>query len=153
MQHCGQGIGRSLLLALLGATGGLHAIAGDRGEPQGVEINGLIMQSRIVRDYYPPAMRRTATPGRVSLAYSVDADGRVIRITPLVSDSAAFEPGAVQMLTDMRFAVPKGWEASGGPWRRFRIQVTFVIGGRQPLPVWAEGENVLLVTASAPGRR
>lgn len=145
-------IAAPLLTALL-VAGGLPAVAGERGAQRGgVEINGLVTHPRVVRDYYPPAMRRTATPGRVSLAYSVGANGRVIRVFPLVSDYAAFEPSAVQMLTDMRFDVPADWEASGGPWRRFRIQVTFAIRGQQPLPVWAEGESVLLVTASPPGR-
>lgn len=139
------------LPALGVVLGSPPAVAGDHGAQRALEINGLVTHPRIVRDYYPPAMRRKATPGRVSLAYSVGADGRVVRVFPLVSDYAAFEPYAVRMLTDMRFDVPADWEASGGPWRRFRIQVTFAIRGRQPLPVWAPGESVLLVTASPPG--
>ncbi len=69
----------------------------------------------MTRDYYPVSMRMTLTPGRVSLAYSVGADGHVIRVFPLVSDHAAFEPMAVRMLAAFRFDVPADREASGGP--------------------------------------
>ena len=51
-------------------------------------------------------------------------------------------------LIDLRFRVPADWEARGGPWRRFRIQVTFVVRGMQPLPKWDPTDEALVITAS-----
>ncbi len=131
------------LCTCLAAAGTEPAFA--RGE---VLINGVPARPARARDYYPADLRRANVGGRVSLAYSIDASGRVVRVFPLVSDDVRFEPAATQCLTDLRFRVPADWEARGGPWRRFRIQVTFVVRGMQPLPKWDPTDEALVITAS-----
>lgn len=139
----------ALLLSLACGVGGATATANDDPLRQGeILVNGLVARATAVHDYYPPEKRRKGQSGRASLAYSVDANGRVVRVYALVSDDPVFEPYAAQVLADLRFKVPPDWAASGGPWRRFRIQVTFTIEGQPPLPVWAQGESVILITGS-----
>ena len=130
---------RTMALATIALIAGCAASPARKPD---FELNGLKVRVIGNHDYYPPALRRQNIGGRVSLNYSVSAQGIPERIAVLVSDNEAFEAGAEQLLKDWRFEVPANWAGGGGEWRRFRLQVTFVIEGTQPLPPLDEGPNV-----------
>lgn len=96
----------------------------------------------------PISRRRSTSAERPALALLLSLACGVGGATAAANDDPVFEPYAAQVLADLQFKVPPDWAASGGPWRRFRIQVTFTIEGQPPLPVWAQGESVILITGS-----
>lgn len=138
----------ALLLVLLGAAGTLDA-AEAAGRPGAAMMYGLPVRASMSHNFQPFMERRQGRPGRAVLAFSIDARGRVVRVFSLVADDASLEPQAAKALSQLRFEVPADWEANGGPWRRFRVQVTFLSKGQAPLPKLADDIDVIVITTSS----
>lgn len=119
-----------------------------RGDAVEIKINGVPTASRPTVEYYPHDLRRKGLAGRVAIAYSIDGKGRTKNIVALASDDARFERAAIKMIGDTRFKVPADWEASGNDWRRYRIQVNFLMSGMGQLPIWEDGSEAIILTTS-----
>lgn len=104
-------------------------------------------------DYYPAAAILRNQHGRVSLAYSVEADGHPVRIAIVESIAPVLDARAVDFLQLMKFFVPSDWASSGGPVRRYRFRVQFniVVHGESPPP--ADPEADLTVSGTGISRR
>ena len=74
--------------------------------------------------------------GRTLLSYSISPSGIAQSVEVIRSDNPAFGSAAIQFLRDWHFDVPADWGTAGGPERRLRVQVLFVIDGRQPPQPW-----------------
>lgn len=99
-----------------------------------------------MHDYYPPALRDRGVSGLVSLTYSVSATGVPVGIAVTKADHRAFARPAVRFLSDWRFKVPSNWTAVGGPNRRFRMRVKFLVTPIIPAEKWNPNDPLFTVT-------
>lgn len=89
-----------------------------------------------VHNYYPQPLLVAGISGRVLLAYSISPSGVAQHMKVLRSDKPAFGSAAVQFLEDWHFDVPPTWSQEGGPARRQRLQVIFIIDGQAAPQPW-----------------
>lgn len=67
------------------------------------------------------------TEGFVALNYSVSPTGVPEHIEVVHTSQLLFEKGAIALMADWRFTVPPNWASTGGPGRRFRARVDFIL--------------------------
>lgn len=96
--------------------------------------------------YYPQSSLKRGISGRVLLHYSVDSSGKPSDIRVVTATNRGFAKGAIRFMRDWRFNVPPHWNSDGGPHRRFRAHVRFVIGERPPPEELNPNNPVFVVT-------
>jgi outer membrane biosynthesis protein TonB len=89
-------------------------------------LNMKGMPPEALASYSAIAMRLGAR-GTVSLAYSVDASGKAVRIALVSPLTPTLESAAVDMLQHATFEVPADWANTDGPAHRYQFRVQFAI--------------------------
>jgi TonB family protein len=97
---------------------------------------------------YPPTAMRRGLTGRVCLAYSVDARGRVENIAILESAGPILDARAEKALSDYQFDVPSDWVASGGPAKRYRMGFIFELSSMPKVPRFEYPVKTVVISAS-----
>ena len=98
-------------------------------------------------DYYPEKAKRQGITGRVGLECSVDEKGRARNIVVLESGGPILDDGAKKMFAQLRFKLPPGWSASGGPAQRLRCGVIFLLVGKPDVARFEDDRKTVIVTA------
>lgn len=83
-------------------------------------------------DYYPPAAKRVRVYGVVSVAFSVDARGSVIKRAIVYSDSDKLNFGALAVAGSLRYNVPDDWTTRGGEVFRYILNISFELSPCEP---------------------
>jgi TonB family protein len=96
-------------------------------------------------DYYPPKAKRDGVTGRVGLECSIDEKGHARNILVLESGGPLLDDGAKALLADLRFKVPIGWSATGGPTRRLRYGVIFRLAGKPDVACFEDNRQTVVV--------
>ncbi|HXS21919.1 MAG TPA: energy transducer TonB [Steroidobacteraceae bacterium] len=99
-----------------------------------------------MHDYYPTALRDSGLSSLVSLNYSVSSAGVPVGIVVTKADHGAFARPAVRFLSDWRFKVPPNWTADGGPTRRFKMRVKFLVTRVAPAEKWDPNDPLFTIT-------
>lgn len=76
---------------------------------------------------YPGAAKQAGREGRVLLAFGISGRGLATDASILFADDASFNQAAIELLSGLRFAIPRDWEQSGSPYKRFQLGVVFCI--------------------------
>ena len=82
-----------------------------------------------VEDFYPPTELRQGHTGYALIEYSINGDGRPIRINIVETIGAPFGEWSSRIFSGYRYAVPSDWVSKAGPEQRFQIQFHFNIPG------------------------
>lgn len=101
-----------------------------------------------MHDYYPDSLRLRGVSGFVSMHYSVSATGVPARIEITKANEPAFGTAAVRFLSDWRFKVPTNWTADGGPQRRFKMRVKFLVTDVVPAAKWDPNDPLFTITGT-----
>jgi TonB family protein len=100
---------------------------------------------------YPSAARRKSETGRVCLAYSVDAAGRVQNIAVLESAGSILDDQAKKLLSAYIFDVPSDWVANGGAKKRYRRGFIFQLSNKPQVAPFDDAIPTLVITGSGLG--
>lgn len=122
--------------------------AGNGPSSRLITINGLSGQMIGVHDYYPVSLRLRGVSGLVSMHYSVSATGVPVRIEITKANEPAFGIAAVGFLSDWRFKVPTNWTSDGGPQRRFKMRVKFLVNDVAPAEKWDPNDPLFTITGT-----
>jgi TonB family protein len=77
---------------------------------------------------YPASARRLGQQGRFLVELSITHEGRVTNIALLAADSqGVFDHSLIVNLGKLRFSVPRDWGTTGGPARRFKVNILFLV--------------------------
>ena len=104
-------------------------------------------------DFYPAQAVALDMNGRVSLAYSVGADGRAQHIALIESAGRLLDERAIDELNHSRFAVPSDWKITGGPSHRYRFGVIFNLRGKERVPPFDVKQTTVEITATRVPRK
>jgi hypothetical protein len=108
-------------------------------------------------DFYPSSAARSLTQGSVGVEFQIDDEGRVQDLAATFADSGDFATSATEYLTQGRFRIPADWVQSGGPGRRFFLEVQFSIArgdaGCAKKPPRVADSDVLTVCRVQPKRK
>ena len=96
--------------------------------------------------------------GVVSIAFSINGGGRVIKTNVLYTDAHILDPGALKLLDRARFVVPADWHARAADEYRYIINFSFELFPLEspvprsfsaPLPF--QGEEWVRITGTTVG--
>jgi TonB family protein len=109
------------------------------------DIPKLKRPNGTMKEYYPSKSKSLGHSGRVWLSFSVNAQGKVERISLVQTDFDDLTVGAVGMIRDLEFSVPKDWNDVGGPSRRYCMAMMFVLAGK-PSPPKPQTPQTIVIT-------
>jgi len=112
-------------------------------EPENVEPDCVPIRD----SYYDPKAIRLGQYGTVLVEYSVNEKGATERVTVLKSTaSGSLERSAVRLVKSMQCKLGEDWQLSGGPQRRFKINVLFQFRGGEPASPIDPAAEVITIT-------
>jgi TonB family protein len=94
---------------------------------------------------YPAAAKQLGREGRVLLAFGISERGLATNASILFADDASFNQAAIEMLSGLRFSIPRDWDESGSPYKRFQLGIVFCIPPSAQSEVFADVASPIVV--------
>jgi TonB family protein len=144
---------RLMACALLAACALLHPAArsadvGGSG-PHPPPLPPIVSSAQIA---YPGAAKQAGREGRVLLAFGISDRGLATNASILFADDASFNQAAIELLSGLRFRVPRDWDESGSLYKRFQLGVVFCIPPSAQSEVFADvGSPIVIMTDRVQG--
>ncbi|HVP32641.1 MAG TPA: hypothetical protein VMT09_03250 [Steroidobacteraceae bacterium] len=100
---------------------------GPDGQPVAPRKQPLFKMEHMDRDWYPHGARANGGQGVVDVDFSVDGKGRAQDLHVSYATSPDFTPQIADMVHNLLFKVPSGWETSDSRAERFTMEIQFAL--------------------------
>lgn len=139
-----------MTLAALAAAAGLQPSASRSADantsgPHPPPLPPIVSSKQIA---YPAAAKQAGREGRVLLAFGISESGRAANASILFADDASFNQAAIELLSGLHFAIPRDWDESGSPYKRFQLGVVFCIPPSAQSEVFADVASPIVIMTS-----